>query len=758
MLIPGSPLGPYEIVSALGAGGMGEVYRARDTKLNRDVAIKVLLPAIANDPDRLARFSREARVLASLNHPNIAQIFEIGESGGRAFIVMELVEGEPLSVRIQRGSLEWTAVVDVALQLFDALDEAHAHGVVHRDLKPANLVMTLRGRVKILDFGLAKMVGADESLGATQLETNPGVIMGTVHYMSPEQALGRDMDTRTDIFSAGTVLYQLVTGRLPFDGASATDTIDHIVHAQPDSIARLNYGAPLELERIIKKTLEKDAARRYQTARDALIDLNNLKRDRDSSVQAQPVARAKRGSTKVIDSLAVLPLATATADEEIDYLADGITESLIDALSQLPKLKVMARSTVFRYKGRQVDAQTVGRELGVRAALLGRLQRIGDRIVMRGELVDASDGSHLWGGQFQRDAADVLALQEDLAQEVADQLRLRLTRDDRKRLQKRHTQNVRAYEAYMRGRFQLAKRTNEGFAKAIECFNAAIAEDHGYALAYSGLADCYTLMGTGAYVASPDEAIARARQAAEKAIVLDDQLAEAHSALGFVRFRIDWDWPAAEASLTRACDINPGNASAHHRYALLLTASGRHDEALAEIRRAYELDPQSLIIGTAYGRILHFSRRYDEAVVQLRHTLEVDGQFRQAHFDLGMSFAQLGRFADAKGELEPLLETADRRSLMLAVLGNVYASAGDTARALEVASEIRERHAQGRATIADLGYVLAGLGEIEEAITCFERAADARAGLIVYLKVEPMVDPLRAHPRFISLMRRIKLG
>jgi tetratricopeptide (TPR) repeat protein len=310
----------------------------------------------------------------------------------------------------------------------------------------------------------------------------------------------------------------------------------------------------------------------------------------------------------------------------------------------------------------------------------------------------------------------------------------------------------------MRGRFQLAKRTNEGFAKAIECFEAAIAEDGRYALAYSGLADCYTLIGAGSYVEAPDAANTRARQAAEKAIGLDDQLAEAHAALGFVRFRIDWDWPAAETSLKRACDINPGYAPAHHRYALLLTAVGRHDEAIAEIRRAYELDPLSLIIGTAYGRILHFSRRYEEAVARLRHTLEIDGQFPQAHFDLAMSFAQLGRFDDAKGELEPLLEAADRRSVMLAVLGNMYAVSGDTARALAVASEIRERHAQGHATIADLGYVLAGLGEIEEAIACFEGAADARAGLIVYLKVEPMVDPLRAHPRFVSLMRRLNLG
>jgi len=738
---------------------MGQVFLAEDPDLGRRVAVKVLAPGGHGEgDDRARRFVQEARLASAINHPNIAQIFEIGDADGVAYIVMELVEGEALSARVLRGPIEWAPVVDIGLQLFDALDEAHARGVVHRDLKPANVILTARGHIKILDFGLAKRVGDETAHSETRLDTNPGLILGTVSYMSPEQALGRTVDTRTDIFSAGVLLYELVTGRLPFAGATTTDTLDRIVHAQPDSIARLSYGAPIELERIIRKALEKDAARRYQTARDVVVDLNNLKRDSDSDLKSPGAVRARRRSSKAVDSLAVLPLATATADAEIDYLADGITEGLVDALSQLPKLKVMARSTVFRYKGRHVDAQTVGRELGVRAVLLGRLQRVGERIVMRAELVDATDGSQLWGGQLQRDAADVLALQEDLAQEVAEQLRLRLTRDERKRLHKRHTQNPRAYEAYMRGRFQLAKRTDEGFSKAVECFEAAIAVDAGYALAYAGLADCYTLIGSAAYVEAPAGAVEKARRAAERAIDLDDQLAEAHSALGFVRFRIDWDWPAAEASFTRALEITPGNASTRHRYALLLASLGRHDEAIAEIRRAHELDPLSLIIGTAYGRILQFSRRYTEANVQLRHTLEIDPHFLQAHFDLGMCLAQLGQFTDAIAEIEPLLEATERRSVMLAVLGNICGMAGALDRARAILRELRERYTHGRATTADVGWVLAGLGEIDEAVSCFERAADDRDGLIVYLKVEPMVDPLRGHPRFIALMRRLNLA
>jgi serine/threonine-protein kinase len=630
---------------------------------------------------------------------------------------------------------------------------------VHRDLKPANILITPRGRVKVLDFGLAKMVGGGtEVYGATHLDTDPGLILGTVHYMSPEQALGRPVDTRTDIFSAGIVLYELVTGRLPFSGAATTETLDRIVHAEPESISRLNYGAPPELERIIRKALEKDVARRYQSARDVLVDLNNLKRDSDSGVAKPRGATAPRAK-KAIDSVAVLPLATAAGDAEIDYIADGITESLINALSQLPKLKVMARSTVFRYKGRDTDPQAVGRELGVRAVLLGRLLRSPDGLIIRAELVDTADGSHIWGAQFQRRSSDAFTLQEEAAAEIAEQLRLRLTRDERKRLQKRHTANARAYEAYLRGRFQLAKRTTDGFTKAIECFDQAIAEDAKYALAYAGLADAYTLIGTAAYIEATAETIQRARQAAERAIRLDDQLAEAHSALGFVRFRIDWDWAAAEESLKRACELNPGYAPAHHRYALLLAALGRHDEAIVEIRRAYELDPMSLIIRTAYGRVLHFGRRYELAIEMFRGALDMDPHFQQAHFDLGMAYAHAGRFDDAIAELEPVLQGSDdwRRSVMLAVMANTLARAGRTDRARALLGELRERSASGRATNADLSYVLAGLGEIDEAIDCLERACDTRAGLLVYVKVEPMFDPLRERPRFHALLRRVHL-
>ncbi len=753
-------IGRYRVIALIGEGGMGRVYLAEDSSLGRRVAIKVLTRDSQSDADRARRFLQEARLASAISHPNIAQIFEIGDADGTPYIAMEYVEGQTLSSRLTgSGPFKSGEVLEIAIQTFDALDEAHARGIVHRDLKPANIAITPRGRVKVLDFGLATLAQAHPSASAanTDMNTRPGVILGTVHYMSPEQALGRDVDGRSDIFSAGILLYELLTGRLPFAGGSVTETLDRIVHAQPDAIARLNYEIPPELERIVRKALEKDPARRYQTARDTLVDLTNLKRDSDSGVKRSSKTPRSKSSGRGIASIAVLPLVVTTADAAADYLADGITESVIHALSQIPKLKVMARSTVFRYQGREINPQAIGRELGVRAVLTGRLQSLGGRLIVRAELVDVEDGSHLWGGHVQRQSADVLTLQEDLAAEIVDQLRIRLTRDDRQRLKKRPTQNAVAYEAYLRGRFQLAKRTAEGFSRAIECFEQATVHDPNFALAYTGLADAFTLLASAGYAGAPADAIEKARRAAERAIRLDDTLAEAHQALGFLRFRIDWDWPAAEASLKRACELNPGHPPAHHSYALFLSAMGRADDAIAEIRRAAELDPLSLIIGTAHGRILHFGRRYDDALAQFQRTIEIDAQFVQVHFDRGLTYAATNRYADAIAEFERHLEPSDRRSVLVAALGYSYARDGQTDRARQILSELQARCADGRATAADLGYVQAGLGEIDAAVDSFDRAYNARVGLLVFLKVEPMVDALRSHPRFQALIARMKL-
>jgi serine/threonine-protein kinase len=748
----------YRLLSLLGSGGMGDVHLAEDTTLQRRVALKLLSRSgvSASDDERSQRFLREARLASALSHPNIAQIFEIGDVGELSFIAMEYVEGETLRNRVAHGPLSSSDVIDIALQLFDALEEAHGKGIVHRDLKCANVMLTSRGRVKVLDFGLAKRLGVDPAADPTHMNTAEGVIVGTVHYMSPEQALGRTVDMRSDIFSAGVMLYELLTGRLPFAGGSVAETLYRIVHHPPEPIARLNPRVPHLLERIVMKALDKHVELRYQHAREVLVDLRNVVPAVEKAVH--PRASTVKRTTKTIDSLAVLPLMATTATADMDYLADGITESLINALSQIPKLKVLARSTVFRYQASTLDPQSIGQALGVRAVLSGRLQSVGGRVLTRVELLDTVDGTNIWGDQFQHATTDVLALEDKLVDAIAEQLRVRLTRDEHRRLRKRHTENAAAYEAYMRGRFQMAKRTADGFSKAVDCFEHAIAADDRYALAYAGLADCFTLLTTARYVDTLEPAsLRRAQNAAERAIALDDQLAEAHSALGFLRFRVDWDWPSAQASFKRACELNPGHATAHHRYALLLSALGWHADALREIQRARELDPLSLIMRSAHGRVLHFARRYHEAVDHYRQAIELDDSFRPAHFDLGMVLADLGRFDESVAEMEKYIDQDGRRSVMLGVLGNILARAGHVERARALLAELRQRLANGLATSADPAYVLAALGELDEAMELLEQACEERAGLVVYFKVEPLLDPVRSHPRFAMMLRRLRL-
>lgn len=750
-------IGRYRVLSLLGAGGMGRVFLAEDSSLGRRVAVKLLAGSAAADPQRVARLVQEARLASAISHPNIAQIFEIGEAGGEPFIVMEYVEGEPLTSHAAHAPLPQRDVVEIGRQMFEALDAAHARRIIHRDLKPANMVMNARGHLKVLDFGLAKLSAPPEAPGiSTQLATDPGIVLGTIHYMSPEQALGRPLDPRSDIFSAGVILFELTTGRLPFNGLNVTDTLDRIVHHEPESISRLNYGASADLERIIRKTLEKEPGRRYQSAREAAVDLENLRRDSDAvGARRRP---ADRGACrKTIDSLAVLPLAVSTGDAAVEYLADGLTESLINALAQLPRLKLMARSTVFRYKGSDVDPMTVARELGVRAVLTGRLRLFGTSLVIRAELVDALDGSQLWGGQFQRTVEDALALEEQVAGEIAEHLRPRLTATERRRVTKRHTVNPQAFDAYLKGCYHLAKRTTAGFGKAAALFEQAIADDPGYALAYAGLADCWTLMSTTAFGEPSRDTATRARTAAERAIALDPQLAEGQAALGWVRFRIEWKWQDAERALVRACKLNNSHAPAHQRRALLLCALGRHDEALAAIRLAHERDPLSLIISTALGRILHFRRDYAAAIEQCRRTLEMDRHFKPAHLDLAMAYAEAGRYDESLAELEESVTPDDPRSVMLAIYGHVCARAGRGGRAEDILLDLRRRYSAGEASY-DLALLLSGMRRIDDAVQWLERAVDARSGLVVFLKVEPMFDPLRGDSRFVRILERLHLA
>ena len=520
----GQSISHYQIISLLGKGGMGEVYRARDTKLDRTVALKILPADVATDAERMRRFVSEAKAASALNHPHVATIYEIGEAEGVRFIAMEYVEGQTLAAKINGTPLAINEILELGSQIADALDEAHSKGITHRDIKPANVMLTPRGQVKVLDFGLAKITRPQsiDSNISTLAKTQSGVVMGTVPYMSPEQALGREVDQRSDLFSLGVVLYEMATGHSPFAGASTTETLDRILHAQPEAMARFNYDVPAELERIVRKCLEKERERRYQSARELVVDLRNLKREAGAKgMSAEPIAIAPKRSlyrlrlaaillvilaliavsaywlyprSSAIESVAVLPFLNVGANPDTEYLSDGIAESLIRSLSQLPRLTVRSRDSAFRYKNRDVTAQLAGQELKVQAVLTGRVTQRGEDISISVELVDVNTNSHLWGEQYQQKLANLLQVQETIAREISDKLRLKLTSDEQSRLTKRYTENVEAYQLYQLGRYHWNKRTFEGFDNALKYFTQAIEKDPGYALAYSGLADAYTLL------------------------------------------------------------------------------------------------------------------------------------------------------------------------------------------------------------------------------------------------------------------------
>jgi eukaryotic-like serine/threonine-protein kinase len=762
----------YRITRKLGAGGMGEVYLAEDMRLGRQVALKFLPASYQYDPDRRARFLKEARAASALRSPYIAAIYDIGEQDGQMFLVMEYVEGELLATRIERSRPAPREAVEIAEQIADALDEAHALGIVHRDVKSANLILTPRGLIKMLDFGLAKVSevpGKSNSSDYTTplgQQTAAGIVLGTVTYMSPEQALGRAIDGRTDIFSLGIVIYEMLAGRLPFTGASATEIIDHILHSEPPPASHVNTNTPAELERIVRKCLEKDRDRRYQSARELAIDLRNLKRDMDSGAVAtsglvtqsypgQPARRTR--SRRAIDSLAIMPLTNESRDPETEYLADGITESLINNLSQLARLRVMARSTVFRYKGHDVDPLALGIELGVRAILIGRMLQRGDTLIIKVELVDTSDGSHLWGENYNRSMADIFAVEADISSVISEKLRLQLSSAQKKKLAKRHTNKTDAYQLYLRGRFYWNKRTTESLLRGVEYFNQAIAADPDYALAYAGLADSYNILASYSALA-PTEAFPKARAAATQALQLDERLPEAHASMAFVTFGYSWDFKQADREFKCALELSPGYAVAHQWYALYLAAMGRMDGAVAEIHRAEQLDPLSLPIMTNKGWILYLARRYDEAAAMLAKALELDADFVLAHRRLGQVYEARHMFAEARREYEKCLSLAPMDVESLAALGHAYAAGGEVTRAREIIGQLKMSATYRYVPAYLIAVIHIGMGEADAAFAWLERAFEERYGYLAYMKVSPVFDPLQDEARLRDLATRVGLA
>ena len=778
----GQVLSHYRIVEPLGSGGMGVVYRARDEHLDRDVALKVLPPGSVADDTARKRLRREAQLLSKLSHPHICTIFDFDSQDGVDFLVMELVPGESLASKLEPGPLGESQVLPIALQIAEALEEAHREGIVHRDLKPGNVMLTARGAVKVLDFGLARSLHT-ESVALESL-TQTGAIAGTLPYMAPEQFRGGVANVRTDIYAWGAVVYEIVTGVRAFAQATPAALLHAIMNDAPAPPSKLVPGLSPSLDGIILKALEKDPEKRYPSARDLVAALEAIGAGR-TTTSFQPALHRKRwsvataataggalvaalslwfvlpginrtGAPSRIESIAVLPLTNLSGDASQDYFADGMTDALITRLAQIQDLRVISRTSVMRYRADKKTLPEIGRELNVQAVVEGTVLRSGDHVRITAQLVEASKDRHLWAQTYERQLRDVIDLQSDLSSAIASQIQVRLTAKDRERLVHVDAVDPGAYDAYLKGRYHWNRRTREDLETARGLFQRAIEADSGFALAHAGLADTYILLNLYAGLPS-SEAFSKAMEAARKALTLDNTLAEAYPALALVKVYSQWDWKGAESDFKRAIELKPSYATAYHWYSILLRDRSRFDESVSMARRALELDPLSLIVNANLGDVYYFARRYDDAVRQHRATRSLDPGFAPTHLYLGMVFAQEGLIDSALAECRTARALTSGSAYALGGLGYALGRAGKKAEAGEVLRELLRDADDGAGHSFDISLVYVGLGDRTHAVQWLERAYREQSSGIKDIAVDPRLDPLRGESGFLDLLHRMGL-